>query len=86
MHLFINKLDNYNVAPFYPGKRDEGWWCIVGDPKSNHLLAIKHITLQQKKKVTLEVVPQKVSSFSAIHDKYVINLGWRANLPPLPYV
>jgi len=47
------------IAPFYPGKRDEGWWCIVGDPKTNHLLAIKHITLQQKKKVTLEVVPQK---------------------------
>jgi len=47
------------IAPFYPGKRDEGWWCVVGDPKTNHLLAIKHITLQQKKKVTLEVVPQK---------------------------
>jgi hypothetical protein len=60
-NFFLKKL--LNLAPFYPGKRDEGWWCIVGDPKTNHLLAIKHITLQQKKKVTLEVVPQKVKSF-----------------------
>ena len=48
------------LAPFYPGKRDEGWWLVIGEHKTNSLLAIKHISLQQKKKVSLELVPQKV--------------------------
>merc|ERR1719277_384431 len=48
------------IAPFYPGKRVEGWWCVIGEHSSNSLLAIKHISLQQKKKVSLELVPQKV--------------------------
>jgi len=61
-YVYIFEIYASTIAPFYPGKRDEGWWCVVGDPKTNHLLAIKHITLQQKKKVTLEVVPQKVKS------------------------
>ena len=50
-----------NLAPFYPGKRDEGWWLVIGEHKTNSLLAIKHVSLQQKKKIALELVPQKVS-------------------------
>ena len=23
------------IAPFFPGKREEGWWLVVGDTKSN---------------------------------------------------
>lgn len=49
------------LAPFYPGKRDEGWWLVIGEHKTNSLLAIKHVSLQQKKKIALELVPQKVS-------------------------
>ena len=32
-------------APHYPGRRDEGWWLVVGDAKSNSLLAIKRVNL-----------------------------------------
>jgi len=53
----------YSLAPFYPGKRDEGWWLVIGEHKTNSLLAIKHISLQQKKKVSLELVPQKVKKY-----------------------
>ena len=24
------------IAPFYPNKKDEGWWLVVGDTTDNH--------------------------------------------------
>lgn len=44
------------VAPFFPQKREEGWWVVIGDPKTNSLLSIKRLTLQQKAKVKLDFV------------------------------
>jgi pre-mRNA-splicing helicase BRR2 len=44
------------IAPFYPLKREEGWWVVIGDPKTNSLLSIKRLTLQQKAKVKLDFV------------------------------
>ncbi|KAG5318519.1 U520 helicase, partial [Pseudoatta argentina] len=44
------------VAPFFPQKREEGWWVVIGDPKSNSLLSIKRLTLQQKAKIKLDFV------------------------------
>ncbi|XP_055517961.1 U5 small nuclear ribonucleoprotein 200 kDa helicase [Leucoraja erinacea] len=42
------------IAPLFPQKREEGWWVVVGDPKSNSLISIKRLTLQQKAKVKLD--------------------------------
>ncbi|KMQ83630.1 putative u5 small nuclear ribonucleoprotein helicase [Lasius niger] len=48
------------VAPFFPQKREEGWWVVIGDPKSsqpeNSLLSIKRLTLQQKATIKLDFV------------------------------
>ncbi|KAI8793415.1 U5 small nuclear ribonucleoprotein 200 kDa helicase [Biomphalaria glabrata] len=44
------------IAPFFPQKREEGWWVVIGDPKNNSLLSIKRLTLQQKAKVKLDFV------------------------------
>lgn len=41
-------------APRYPKAKEEGWWLVVGDTKSNQLLAIKRVALQRKSKVKLE--------------------------------
>jgi pre-mRNA-splicing helicase BRR2 len=41
-------------APRFPGRKDENWWLVVGDPGSNSLLAIKRIALQRKAKAKLE--------------------------------
>ena len=41
-------------APRYPKAREEGWWLVVGDTRSNQLLAIKRVALQRKSKVKLE--------------------------------
>lgn len=44
-------------APRYPKARDEGWWLVVGDTKTNQLLAIKRVSLQRKSKVKLDFAP-----------------------------
>ncbi|KAI8610960.1 Sec63 Brl domain-containing protein, partial [Chytriomyces sp. MP71] len=42
------------IAPFFPGKKEEGWWVVVGHKASNTLLAIKRTTLQQMAALKLE--------------------------------
>ncbi|XP_015119554.1 putative U5 small nuclear ribonucleoprotein 200 kDa helicase [Diachasma alloeum] len=44
------------VAPFFPQRREEGWWVVIGDPKTNSLLSIKRLTLQQTATVKLDFV------------------------------
>ncbi|CAD7082565.1 unnamed protein product [Hermetia illucens] len=44
------------IAPFFPQKREEGWWVVIGDPKTNSLLSIKRLTLQQRARVKLDFV------------------------------
>lgn len=41
-------------APKYPKAKEEGWWLVVGDTKTNQLLAIKRVSLQRKAKVKLD--------------------------------
>ncbi|AAD30595.1 Putative RNA helicase [Arabidopsis thaliana] len=38
----------------YPKTKEEGWWLVVGDTKTNQLLAIKRVSLQRKVKVKLD--------------------------------
>ncbi|XP_039281589.1 putative U5 small nuclear ribonucleoprotein 200 kDa helicase [Nilaparvata lugens] len=56
------------IAPFFPQKREEGWWVVIGDPKANTLLSIKRLTLQQKAKVKLDfVAPSPGQHFYALY-------------------
>ncbi|CEJ81732.1 Putative RNA-dependent ATPase RNA helicase [[Torrubiella] hemipterigena] len=41
-------------APFYPNKKMENWWLVVGDDKTQNLLAIKRVTIGRELKVKLE--------------------------------
>ncbi|KYK55420.1 hypothetical protein DCS_07383 [Drechmeria coniospora] len=41
-------------APFYPTKKLENWWLVVGDDKTRNLLAIKRVTIGRELKVRLE--------------------------------
>lgn len=38
----------------YPKAKEEGWWLVVGDTKTNQLLAIKRVSLQRKSRVKLD--------------------------------
>lgn len=46
------------IAPFYPTQKDEGWWLVVGDPKTKALLAIKRVHMQLQHTLSLEFVPE----------------------------
>lgn len=41
-------------APFYPSKKMENWWLVVGDEKTKNLLAIKRVTIGRELNVRLE--------------------------------
>jgi pre-mRNA-splicing helicase BRR2 len=41
-------------AARYPGRKDENWWLVVGDPTANTLLAIKRVKLGARWKGKLE--------------------------------
>lgn len=47
------------IAPFFPKKKDEGWWIVIGDPATKTLFAIKRVTLQHKLTVKLDFIAPK---------------------------
>ena len=53
------------IAPYFPQKREESWWIVIGDPKTNTLLSIKRISLQQKAKdIKLDFVAPQPAKYS----------------------
>ncbi|KAJ3274830.1 DEIH-box ATPase [Terramyces sp. JEL0728] len=47
------------IAPYYPAKKEEGWWVVIADPETRTLLGIKRINLQLKHALTLDfTVPE----------------------------
>ncbi|KAL3423556.1 Pre-mRNA-splicing factor brr2 [Phlyctema vagabunda] len=47
-------IDTTVHAPFYPVKKMENWWLVVGDETSKTLLAIKRITIGRSLNLRLE--------------------------------
>ena len=41
-------------APFYPQKKMENWWLVVGEERTNNLLAIKRVTIGRRLEIRLE--------------------------------
>ncbi|KAL2159202.1 hypothetical protein VTH06DRAFT_2634 [Thermothelomyces fergusii] len=41
-------------APFYPGRKTENWWLVVGEESSKTLLAIKRVTVGRSLNLRLE--------------------------------
>lgn len=47
--------DELSVASaHFPRPREEGWWLVVGDAKTNSLLSIKRLTLRSRSSVQME--------------------------------
>jgi len=50
------------IAPFFPQKKEEGWWLVIGDPKTSALISIKRLTLQNRAKVKLDFAAPKTGN------------------------
>ncbi|KAA8642266.1 ATP-dependent RNA helicase BRR2 [Aspergillus tanneri] len=50
------ELDTTVHAPFYPNKKMENWWLVVGDEKTKSLFAIKRVTIGHKLELRLEYI------------------------------
>lgn len=53
----VDEDDEFNPtvhAPFYPAKKLENWWLVVGEETTKNLLAIKRVTIGRELKVKLE--------------------------------
>lgn len=48
------ELDTTVHAPFYPVKKLENWWLVVGEDSTKTLLAIKRISIGKKLNLRLE--------------------------------
>jgi pre-mRNA-splicing helicase BRR2 len=48
------EMDTTVHAPFYPVKKMENWWLVVGEEGSKTLLAIKRVTIGRKLSLRLE--------------------------------
>ena len=59
-----DKVKGSVIAPYFPNKREEGWWVVIGDSKSNSLLSIKRLTLQQESKFKMNFVTPKPENLS----------------------
>lgn len=49
-----SEVDTTVHAPFYPGKKMENWWVVVGEESTKTLLAIKRIAIGRKLNFRLE--------------------------------
>ena len=69
------EADTIVEAPFYPQKKMENWWLVVGEESSKSLFAIKRVTIGKKLDLKLEFIPQKVGeqelSLYLMCDSYV---------------
>jgi len=55
------------IAPFFPQKREEGWWVVIGDPKANSLASIKRLTLTHKSQLKMDFVsPSSPGSYNYV--------------------
>jgi pre-mRNA-splicing helicase BRR2 len=81
-----DEVSPFVIAPFFPQRREEGWWLVIGDPKSNNLISIKRLTLLTKSNVKLEFTAPSIpgsyaytlyymcDAYMGCDQEYVINL------------
>ena len=60
------------IAPFYPLKKDEGWWVVIGDPSDKTVLAIKRMTLQKRAQIKLEFTVPETKAIGEMNCKLYV--------------
>lgn len=50
-------------ASLFPQKREEGWWVIIGELKTNSLLTIKRLIFQEKSEIILDFLAPTIGKY-----------------------
>jgi len=63
-------------APKFPKSKQEGWWVVIGNIKTNEILSLKRTTIKMKQTVTLEfIAPEEAGDYNLmlflISDSYI---------------
>ncbi|CAF4658766.1 unnamed protein product, partial [Rotaria sp. Silwood2] len=59
----LNELSGSIIAPLFPQKRQEGWWLVIEDSKTNTLLSIKRLTIQDKTEIVLDFIAPSMGKY-----------------------
>lgn len=71
----LDQLSNLIInARLFPEKREEGWWVMIGELKTNNLLAIKRLILQDKSEIILDFLAPTMGKYEYI--LYLISDGY----------
>ncbi|CAF3659873.1 unnamed protein product [Rotaria sp. Silwood1] len=62
----LNELSESIMAPLFPQKRQEGWWLLIEDSKTNTLLSIKRLTIQEKTDIVLDFIAPAIGIYDYI--------------------
>ncbi|CAF3970139.1 unnamed protein product [Rotaria sp. Silwood2] len=62
----LNELSGSIIAPLFPQKRQEGWWLVIEDSKTNTLLSIKRLTIQDKTEIVLDFIAPSMGIYDYI--------------------
>jgi len=62
----MNEVSGSVIAPLFPQKREEGWWLVIGDPKTNTLLSIKRLITQKKVDIVLDFIAPSAGKYDYI--------------------
>eukprot|EP00743_Colponemidia_sp_Colp-15_P003837 GILK01004141.1.p1 GENE.GILK01004141.1~~GILK01004141.1.p1 ORF type:complete len:2133 (-),score=509.56 GILK01004141.1:241-6198(-) len=62
-------------APYFPKPKEESWWVLIGDQKSNSLIAVKRVNLQQQARTKLEFVAPEAGSYN--YELFLMCDSWK---------
>jgi len=61
----VEETENKPVhAPFFPGNKQEAWWIVIGDPKTNQLVSIKRVIVKKKSKTKVEFIAPEPGEYT----------------------
>ena len=49
-------------SPYFPGNREEQWWVIIGQPKTNRLFGIKKVKILQQQTVRISFIAPDIGN------------------------
>eukprot|EP01134_Creolimax_fragrantissima_P000807 CFRG0807T1 len=52
------------IAPYYPKRKNENWWLVIGDMDKNSLLSIKRVALNMKAEAKLEFIAPEEGNYN----------------------